>query len=169
MKELEFVKIDVNSDEYLLEQVLSVYMSNSAYFNLSGGNDPSMETLIESLNALPKKSSYEDKVFEIIYLDSEPIGIVDIINSYPEMSTSFIGLFIIDANLHGRGLGKCVFSKLQNRLKQEGAKVIKLGVLDNNEQAFKFWKKNGFKILEKKTEKNQKGDYWTFYLMAKEI
>lgn len=169
MKELEFIRIDEESNKSLHEQALKIYISNPDYFELSHGNTPSFETLMDSLKALPKNSSYEDKFFEIIYLNRKPIGIVDIIYHYPDHSSSFIGLFLIDGDLHGKGFGKYVYNKIENRLKSNEVKTIKLGVLENNERALGFWKKNGFKILEKKTKKNDKGNYWTLYLMSKEI
>ncbi len=169
MNVLKFIKIDVNSEEHLIQQALNIYLSNPDYFELLGGNRPTRDTLMESLRALPEKLSYDDKAFEIIYRDGEPIGIVDILDSYPEKMTAFIGLLLIDGNLQGRGLGKYVYKKIEDKLKANGVKVIKIGVLENNQPAIKFWKMNGFNILDKKTSTVVNQKISSFYLMAKDI
>ncbi|WP_425539313.1 GNAT family N-acetyltransferase [Microaceticoccus formicicus] len=62
-----------------------------------------------------------------------------------------------------------MYKKIEDKLKANGVKVIKLGVLENNQPALKFWKMNGFKILDKKTSTVVNQKISSFYLMAKDI
>lgn len=98
------------------------------------------------MNAIPPGSNLEKKKYELIMLNGMDIGVIDYIVNYPDEDAIYIGLFMIDGNFHRSGYGREYIEEFIPRIKNEGFKRIRLGVLDGNKTALKFWTNIGFKI-----------------------
>lgn len=59
-------------------------------------------------------------------------------------SVQFIGWFMVEGNMQGRGIGSGIFADVRAALKGMGYNRISLGAVKENEQAVAFWKAQGF-------------------------
>lgn len=125
-----------------LEQVLALYQTNPLYFEHFPPL-PSLESLANDLVNCPPGKSLSDKYFLGFWDKNNLVAILDLIDGYPMEDTAYIGLFMVDANLSGQGLGSRIMAELLPQLATHFKKV-RLGYVESNPQSSYFWSKVGF-------------------------
>jgi RimJ/RimL family protein N-acetyltransferase len=96
------------------------------------------------LTATPEGYSPESKYNFAVVLNSEPIGVVDLIRDFPTPSSVFIGLFAIVETYQRRGFGRASLRTVERFAKRElGASKLRLAVVATN-PVLGFWHKMGF-------------------------
>ena len=102
------------------------------------------QTILNDLSKLPPHTTMNDKYYVGYYKDNKLIAILDLITNYPNNTYCFIGLFMIDLKLQGKGIGTNIINDLSTYLKQVGYSYIKLAIATTNTQANAFWKSLNF-------------------------
>ncbi|HFU4116518.1 TPA: GNAT family N-acetyltransferase [Streptococcus suis] len=125
-----------------LEQVLALYQTNPLYFEHFPPL-PSLESLANDLVDCPPGKSLSDKYFLGFWEHNRLVAILDLIDGYPTAEIAYIGLFMVDANLSGQGLGSRIMAELLPQLATRFKKV-RLGYVESNPQSSYFWSKLGF-------------------------
>jgi len=97
------------------------------------------------VSELPPNTTLDKKYFVGFYKDNKLVAILDLIDGYPNKKTAFIGLFMVDINLQGLGVGKNIISELIKFLKSKKFIYCDLGVIETNTEAISFWEKLSFK------------------------
>ena len=151
------------------ERVLSIYNTNQEYFMISMNDKPSMAPVIEDMNAIPPNSSLEKKNYNLIKLNGVDIGVIDYIIHYPDEDAIYIGLFMIHGRFHRSGYGRAFLEEFIPIIKGQGFKRIRLGVLDRNETALKFWTNLGFEIVKEVISTIHPERNWKIKVMEKTI
>ncbi len=105
---------------------------------------PTRESLTEVISELPGDAGTENKFFVGFYDDDNLIAVMDLITDHPEKGSAFIGWFMVEGNMQGRGIGSGIFADVRAALKGMGYSRISLGAVKENEQAVAFWKAQGF-------------------------
>lgn len=94
---------------------------------------------------LPPGKKPHDKFLYGIYLGDEMIGCLDLIHGFPEPTHVYVGLFVLDKNHRGHGLGHDCWCLAQNMVRSWGKITrVRLGVSAGNVLAKKFWRAMGF-------------------------
>lgn len=106
--------------------------------------EPTPENLRESMTALPRGMTMEDKLFAGFYQDGCLIALLDLIIGYPDSDTAFIGWFMMSKAQQGAGIGSAIVKDILDCLKKEGFSYVRLGYIKGNPESEGFWKKNGF-------------------------
>lgn len=133
-----------------VQEALDIYKANPTYFSLFGDH-PSMESLERDLKAMPNGIIIENKHYCFIKKAGKVIGLVDLIVSYPEEKSIYIGLYMMKH--HRKGLGKEALKEIERQAVHQGYQTMQLGILTKNLSALNFWKQNGFqKVRIKSTE-----------------
>lgn len=117
--------------------VLAIYKQNRDYYRVIGAPMPSADTVEEDINALPNGIDIHAKHFWLIQQDGTNIGVIDLVESYPEKATIYVGLLEIAE--HGKGHGRAVMEQLGAAFKQHGYKHLELGVVSDNKDGLAFW------------------------------
>ncbi|MBO4127431.1 GNAT family N-acetyltransferase [Streptococcus suis] len=125
-----------------LEQVLALYQTNPLYFDHFPPL-PSLESLANDLVDCPPGKELSDKYFLGFWDKDQLLAVLDLIDGYPTEDTAYIGLFMVDANFSGQGLGSKIIAKLLTQLATHFKKV-RLGYVESNPQSSHFWSKVGF-------------------------
>jgi len=74
-----------------------------------------------------------------------PVGLLDIVKDYPAVGTAFIGLLAIREKAQGTGLGRCLYVKAEQFIRENlDARIIRLAVVETN-PVIGFWEKMGFR------------------------
>lgn len=120
----------------------------SDYFMLSGGALPSKDDGSALFTDLPPNKSLEDKFLFGVYKFNKLIGIIDIIKDFPAISEWTIGLLLIEPEERGKGLGIMIHDALVNWARHLGAKKFSIGVIEDNDRAFRFWSNLGYEKIE---------------------
>ena len=104
----------------------------------------SRESIRRDMKALPPKKTPADKYY-LGYFDGEKlIAVMDLIASYPNATTAFIGFFMTDISVQNTGIGSRIIDELCLYLPEIGFTSLRLGWVKGNPQAEHFWHKNGF-------------------------
>ena len=82
----------------------------------------------------------------LIYLENKYIGIIDFLRNNPNDNCPWIGLLMIHGEYHSRGYGKMAYNLFEEKLKQEGYDQVRIGIMQENTVAEKFWTALGFKL-----------------------
>lgn len=152
-----------------VEMVQSLFESCSDYYELAEGKPTSPTAGEKVFTDLPPDKGYEDKtVLGFFDQKNNLIGLMDIIKNYPTKEVSLIGLLLIDPSHRSKGLGKEILSELSKWEFNKGVKVLRVAVLEENKNAYKFWRAVGFQ--EEGTRPYVVGDKETkVHVMSKEL
>ena len=104
------------------------------------------QTIEADMQALPqRKKTYEDKYYLGYYDDAgQLVAVMDLIDHYPAEKSCFIGFFMMERSLQGKGIGSQIITDFCSHLAKTGYEYIRLGYVDGNEQSRSFWEKNQF-------------------------
>ena len=102
------------------------------------------ESLLSDLTALPRGKTKEDKYFVGYWNGDELAAVMDLVLGYPDPEGAYIGFFMMDSGLQGRGIGTALINELSAVLKAQGYEWLRLAYARGNRQSEAFWKKNGF-------------------------
>ena len=104
----------------------------------------SEQSIRDDMNALPTGKEVADKYYVGYYDGGKLIAVLDLILAYPDKETAFIGFFMMDVSVQGKGIGSGIIGELCAYLAGNGFARVRLGWVRGNPQAEHFWHKNGF-------------------------
>ncbi|MBY0415261.1 MAG: GNAT family N-acetyltransferase [Bdellovibrionales bacterium] len=100
---------------------------------------------IKIFEDLPPNGTLDKKFVYIIEYNHLSIGIAEFNVGYPNDFTAFIGLFLLDEKMQGKGIGRKSYEALETLIKKQFCvNVIELAVNDTNDIGMKFWTNLGF-------------------------
>ena len=135
-----FVRRMVSDD---IEEIYKLCRNNALYYKYC----PPFVTehsIAEDMKALPSNKEAFDKYYVGYYDEDKLIAVMDLIRGFPNDRTAFIGFFMTDISVQGKGIGSEIIHELCAYLKEYGFSSIRLGWVRGNPQAEHFWHKNGF-------------------------
>jgi GNAT superfamily N-acetyltransferase len=74
----------------------------------------------------------------------EMIGVVAVVSDFCAAQVWHVALFMIATRLQGKGVARAVYEALEDWMRESGARWIRLGVVQGNERAERFWSRQGF-------------------------
>ncbi len=100
--------------------------------------------LLHDLRALPPGKREDDKYYLGYFSEGRLIAILDLIVDYPVEKIAFIGFFMVEGDMQGRGVGSKLIAELVTYMGELGYERLRLAYSENNLQSERFWLKNGF-------------------------
>ena len=151
MKKLEIRKLSNRYDVRKLnfddvEMVYKFCKSNTQYYEYCG-KELSIELIERDLKITPPGIPMEQKYYVGFFEESMLVAIMDLIDGYPNSSSTFIGFFMMNKELQGTGIGSKIISEVLDYLKKQGFEKCQLGIDKDNPQSNYFWRKNGFEVI----------------------
>lgn len=122
-------------------------------FRLCSGNEQyyihmppfvSRESIEADMRALPPGMTSDYKYYIGYFNGGRLAAVLDLIDGYPEKGVAYIGFFMVDAAMQSCGVGSVIINELCKYLYERGFYSVKLAWADGNNQAERFWLKNGF-------------------------
>ena len=114
------------------------------YAQLITGAPPATTEAADTFSMLPPGKTHDDKSVLGIFLDEQMIGCIDLVRGYPDASSSFLGLLVIDERYQRRGLGSAAYGRLEQWIRDQGVcDRVRLAVVGVNEPAIAFWESVG--------------------------
>ena len=71
----------------------------------------------------------------------------NLVDGYPDMSTAYIGFFMVDSEYQRKEIGTAIVSETVEYLRSIGKTAVRLAIDKGNPQSTHFWRKNGFEVL----------------------
>ncbi len=150
-------------DDSDAEDILAFCRKNTLYYRYCGA-EASLEQVRSDLHITPPGIGPEDKYYVGFFRDGQMAAVMDLIDGYPEPDIGFIGFFMMNADLQGKGTGSGIIAEVCACLKGLGKSAVRLGMAKDNPQATHFWKKNGFRVIQ---EADREG--WTVLVAEKKL
>ncbi|MBF0410346.1 MAG: GNAT family N-acetyltransferase [Candidatus Riflebacteria bacterium] len=141
-----------------IKNVQTVFDAAPQYHLLVEGRIAASDAAIKAMSDLPPGKLRIDKIFGCYFLDSSPVGCLDIVRGYPESYIAFIGLLLFDENHQGLGFGKQAMKYITDIAHSWQCHVLRIGVVETNSRAVKFWKREGFSEIYRKSNHEFTGD-----------
>jgi ribosomal protein S18 acetylase RimI-like enzyme len=135
-------------DEALAQALLEACAD---YCQLVTGLPPGPSDGMSLLVGRPEGRGPEDKfVFGLFTQPARLIGVLDVIRDHPNPRDWFIGLVLLGPSHRSQGLGRRLYLAFETWAVQQGVRSISLGVVEQNERAYRFWSRLGFEPIEKR-------------------
>ena len=117
------------------------------FMRMSEGQEPVRGDGLLLLEERPQEAPEVEK--QVLGLFDGPclVGVLDLLKDYPAEGTWYLGLMLIEPARRREGLGTAVFAALLEWLSAQGARSLRLAVIDENAAGHRFWIRQGFREL----------------------
>lgn len=78
------------------------------------------------------------------------VGFAGVLSDILAARVWHIGIFIVASSLHGTGAASALYDALERWMAANGAAWIRLGVVEGNVKAERFWRKTGYREVRKR-------------------
>ena len=133
--------------------ILAFCQRNTQYYAYCGAA-PSIELIEHDMKTAPPGIPMAQKYYIGLYQETTLIAIMDLIGGYPDSNSVFIGFFMMNSDLQGRGIGSQIIATAFHALKMLGFSKCLLGIDKANPQSNHFWRKNGFQVIREVAQKD---------------
>jgi GNAT superfamily N-acetyltransferase len=136
-------------DLLVLQQFLE---ENPEYHLAVEGQPPGPAAAQEAFDAAPPADWPFDKkwLMRVSDADGRMIGLIDLIENLFVDGVWHVGLFIIATHLHGRGTAPGLYRALEAWLREQDCRWVRLGIVQGNLRAERFWEKFGYHEVRKR-------------------
>jgi GNAT superfamily N-acetyltransferase len=128
------------------------FEANPGYFVAVGGQPAAPGEAHEAIfGALPAGWPYTKK-WSIGFIDEAGalVGMANVVSDLLAPRVWHIGLFIIAAGLHGRGVAQALYRALERWACDRGAQWLRLGVVEGNARAERFWERCAYREVRRR-------------------
>ena len=130
------------------DAILGLCLQNALYYEYCGAR-PTREQVLDDLRVTPPGMDASSKYY-VGFFDGDILAaVMDLIDGYPEADRAYIGFFMVNKALQGRGVGSGIVGEVCRYLRRTGFRAVRLALAEDNPQAGHFWRKNGFRILQR--------------------
>ncbi|KGG80336.1 hypothetical protein Y919_06930 [Caloranaerobacter azorensis H53214] len=149
--------INLNGEKYIFKklsidneiQVFDLLSQCDDYFYLVEGRKADESSVKELFEDLPPGKHIDDKNIFGVFYNEKLIGIVDLVQDFPEKGEWIIGLMLLHPDERRKGLGKAIHDIIVDIANEQKAKKLRIGVVEQNEKALKYWKNIGYKEIKR--------------------
>jgi len=97
------------------------------------------------------------------------VGVANVISDLFAVGIWHIGLFMVATTLHGRGVAQILYGRLESWMRGNGARWLRLGVVEGNVRAERFWERSGYWDIRKRQRVEMGKRLNTLRVMAKPL
>jgi GNAT superfamily N-acetyltransferase len=126
--------------------------ANPEYYAAVNGAPPARNEAREEFDSqLPAGWRYDKRwLLEIAQRDGTMTGMASLVSNMLAEGVWHIGLFIVATRLHGGGAAREIYAALEAWMRAGGARWLRLGVVQGNGRAERFWEKSGYIEVRKR-------------------
>ena len=130
-----------------IPMIFSFCQKNTQYYEYCG-KKLTVELIEQDIKICPPSIPLNQKYYVGFFDEHQLIAILDLVDGYPDDYTVFLGFFMMSVHHQGKGLGSKLIQEVLNYASCLGFHRVRLGVDKMNPPAIKFWKKNGFEMMQ---------------------
>ena len=122
------------------------FEANPAYFDAVFGEPAGPDAARDEIGDLPPAGWSFTRRWLLGYAtaDGELAAVADVVSDLLVPGVWHIGLFIVATSRHGSGDGGVLYRGLESWAASHGARWLRLGVVQGNARAERFWEARGF-------------------------
>ena len=140
-------KYDVRKLHFDDVQMIDDFCKRNTQYYQYCGKEPSIELIENDIEMTPPGISIDQKYYMGFFDHGRLVAIMDLVDGYPSRGYVYIGFFMMDCELQGRGLGSKIVSEALESLSEIGFQKCQLAIDKDNPQSNHFWRKNGFESI----------------------
>lgn len=161
----KFLEFDIDLPGYDLRElrqtdiaaVQRLFEKCADYVQIVDGEEVSPAMAEEIFVSRPPGRSLKDKfLFGLFDQQGELAGLLEGMRNYPDAGTWWIGLLMLAPEARGQGTGRSLVDAFSTYVSRHDGAAIMLGVVEDNQPAYEFWQRIGFR-QQSKTEPRQFG------------
>jgi GNAT superfamily N-acetyltransferase len=120
--------------------------ANPEYYIAVNGSAPGPTEAQDEFDSLLPADWPFEKRWLLAFTDERDamIGMANVTSNLFIGGLWHLGLFIIATALHGRGTARTVYNALESWMRERGARWVRLGVVEGNRRAERFWENMGY-------------------------
>jgi RimJ/RimL family protein N-acetyltransferase len=129
--------------------VQRLFEAAPAYFELALGEPVPGDAAFQAFERMPPPDMPFKRKRVIGFQDGggQLAAVADVVEDLIAPSVWHIGLFLVPERLHGTGLAKRAYALLEHWMRAGGARWLRLGVIEGNARAERFWRRAGYEAL----------------------
>ena len=128
------------------------FEANPEYFHIVGGEGPGADAAREEFEDRPPAGWPCGRTWLIRFVDGagDTIGMADVVSNLLAEGVWHIGLFIVATSLHGTGAAQALYAGLEDWIRSNGARWLRLNVVVGNLPAERFWNRAGYREVRQR-------------------
>jgi len=128
------------------------YDANPEYFLVVGGQPARADEASDDFHGSPPPELPRGRHWMIGLEDESAsmIGVADVLADFLAADVWHVGLFLVATKLHGTGAARVLYDHLESWMRAQGAQWSRLGVVEGNLRAERFWKGLGYVEVRKR-------------------
>ncbi|MER5468275.1 GNAT family N-acetyltransferase [Streptomyces sp. NPDC002685] len=137
-----------------IAEAVGLYASNPEYCRAAGEYDP--ERIPADRVEADLREEADTEGCEVLLARDEQgriVGLVCLLDRHPTDGHPWIGLLLVQGNLHRRGLGRRLAGLVEERFRHEGRDGLRLAVLENTPTSLAFWTSLGWKEIDRRRDR----------------
>jgi GNAT superfamily N-acetyltransferase len=129
-----------------IELVQRFFEQNPEYFLATNGEAPGPDEAKNEFADLPPAGMSYRAMWLLGFFDAGGalIGVATIVADFIQPHVWHVGLFIVASALHGSGAAHTLYLRLERWMIDQGARWLRLGVVQGNVKAERFWLRCGY-------------------------
>jgi GNAT superfamily N-acetyltransferase len=127
--------------------------ANPEYFHSVNGEAPAQEEAAREYADLPPAEMPFTGKWVVGFFDADDrmAGMAHVLGDFLAPRVWHIGLYIIASRLHGTGAAHDAYRHLEAWMHGQGARWIRLGVVQGNAKPERFWRKLGYRQVRERS------------------
>ncbi len=128
------------------------FEENPEYFLAVNGDPPRESEAQEEFDDLPPAEMSFNKKWLIGFTEESGklVGFAGILSDILAAHVWHVGTFIVATSLHGTGVALTFYEAMESWMASNGAQWVRLGVVEGNVKAERFWRKLGYSEVRKR-------------------
>jgi len=154
-----------------LPALQALFEANPQYFITVGGQGPRPDEAVAEYEELPPPHlSYSGRWFAGFFdADQALCGMAIVLSDLCAVGVWHVALFILADEWHGTGAARELYEALEAWAARSGATWMRLGVVQGNVRAERFWQARGFAPVRTRPLVNASGQARTVFAMVKPL
>ncbi|MFE5032245.1 GNAT family N-acetyltransferase [Streptomyces sp. NPDC056683] len=140
----------------VLTELTALYAANREFHALSGDfPDPDDIRPEQVAAALADELANPDAEVLLARAEGRLVGVVITLARHPDPADPdpWIGLLMVDAAAQGRGYGRRIAERVEERFRAAGRNAVRLAVLENNPKGLAFWTALGYAVTDHRPDR----------------
>ena len=130
-----------------IDAVQRFFEANPEYFFTVNGEGPRPDEAKQEFADLPPAGMPYRAMWLLGFdddTDGALIGVATIVGDFLQPHVWHVGLFVVATALHGSGVARALYRKLEGWMAGAGARWLRLGVVQGSVKAERFWARCGY-------------------------
>lgn len=174
-----FTSAALNARELRADEVprlQAFFDANPGYFMLINGRPPHPDEAQTEFDEMPPPHlAFSRRWFLGLFCRDEAAqseegalaGVAIVVSDLGAPGVWHLGLFFLAEALHGCGVAREVYAALESWVRAQGAKWLRLGVVEGNPRAQRFWSRQGFQAVRSREGVDTGGCLNTVHVLVK--